>query len=98
MIEDVGEFEIEGLVIEGLVVEIAVDYERRRGYEVDSDGIRDADLAESGDFLTYAGADAEATGRIGEETGGFQDGEEGGEHADFAVPVASSPDAAEFRV
>jgi len=98
VIEDVREFEIEGFVIERLVVKIALDYERRRRYEVDSDGISHADLTERGDFLADAGADAEAVRRVRKEAGGFKRGEEGGEHADFAVPVARSPDAAEFRV
>lgn len=98
MVEDVRELEVESLIGEGLRVEVTSHHKRRPGDEVDAEGVGDSDAAEGGDLLADAGAEAEGLGGIGEEAAAREAGEEGGEDADLAVPVAGGPDLAELGV
>ncbi|KAK9108345.1 hypothetical protein Syun_024356 [Stephania yunnanensis] len=98
VVEDVGEFEVEGAIAEGLAVEVALEDQRRVGDEVDADGVEDADAVQGLDFLADAGADAEGLGAVGEEVGALEAGEEEGEDGDLALPVAGGPDAPELGV
>lgn len=98
VVEDVGELEVEGVVGEGLAVEVAAHDQRRRGGEVHADGAGDAEAAQGGDLLAEARADAERRGGVGEQALGGELGEEAGEDADLALPVAGRPHAAEAGV
>jgi len=51
VVEDVGELEVEGVVVERLVVEVPARDERRRGREVDAERVADAHLPQRGDLL-----------------------------------------------
>lgn len=98
VIEDVGEFEVEGVVAKWLVMEIAADYKGRVGDQVDAHGVGHAHPFESLDLLPDPGADAESLGGILEEAVILELGKEGGENFYFAIPVSGCPDLSELRI
>lgn len=98
MVKDVGVFQVESVAPERLAVEVAAQHQRRRGDQIDADGVGHPDLAQSLHFLAHPGTDAQRLGGVGEKSGALEILEEGAEHLDFSGPVSGGPYLAEFGV
>ncbi|CAL9765763.1 unnamed protein product, partial [Musa acuminata subsp. burmannicoides] len=98
VVEHVGELEVEGVVREWLRVEVAGHHQGRRRRQVHPHGTDHADTPQGRHLLPHPCSDAERRGCVGDEALHGQVGEEAGEDAHLAVPVAGRPQAPEPRV